>query len=139
VSRWLILAFVLTACRTVRESPTATGGRSPEAAVNAFLAAGKAQDLQAMAAIWGTRKGPARETMDRRQLEDREIVMVHMLCQDNSRIVGKTPGRDGAQIVRVEMTRGNNAVTVNFTTVEGPNARWYVEEFEIDKMLPVCR
>jgi len=43
--------------------------------VDQFLAAVKAQDLQAMSVVWGTSKGPARDQLERSELEKREIIM----------------------------------------------------------------
>ncbi|HMA20470.1 MAG TPA: hypothetical protein VKO87_06675, partial [Gemmatimonadaceae bacterium] len=42
-------------------SSNVTGGSSPRSAVDAFLTAVKAQDLQGMSVIFGTNRGPARD------------------------------------------------------------------------------
>jgi hypothetical protein len=117
-----------------------TGATSPEAAVTSFIAAGKAQDLQAMSAVWGTPRGSVRATMPRTQMEQRELILVRLLCQDQHRITGTSQGIDGRRVVHVELARGSNTLARRFTTVEGPGSRWYVEDVEIDDALQrFCR
>ncbi len=83
MKRIALLLLVAVACRsTPSYGNTATGERqlagaaSPREAVQSFLAAVKSQDLQAMSVIWGTSKGPARDQVDRAQLERRELIML---------------------------------------------------------------
>jgi hypothetical protein len=118
---------------------SATGASSPEAAVNAFIAAAKAQDLQAMSAVWGTARGPVRATMPRDEMDKRLIVMIGMMCQDSARTMSRSPAPQSMQFVRVEMKRAERAVQLNFTTVEGPSSRWYVWDFENSRLQAFCR
>lgn len=135
----VVLVLLSAACRGA-PSGLMTGAATPEAAVTAFIAAGKAQDLQAMSAVWGTNHGSVRETMPRADIERREMIMMRLLCQDQHRITGTSPGIGGQRIVNVELSRGSNALNRRFTTVEGPSGRWYVNDFEIDEALQrFCR
>src|SRR5262245_3387902 len=69
----IVVLLVFTACHrkvTVTSAPTATvdanaGAATARDALQKFMAAGKAQDLQAMAEIWGSKSGSARANMDR--------------------------------------------------------------------------
>lgn len=134
-----VLLVLLAACHRGGVAGSATGASSPEGAVNAFLAAAKAQDLQAMSVVWGTTDGPVRATMPRDELDKREIIMIRLLCQADGRVVGKSPGPSGHQLVRVELKRATAAVEVNFTTVQGPRSRWYVLDFENSRLQALCR
>src|SRR5690349_1255119 len=83
------LLVVLAACGhsapSTNPSPSAmpasavstTGALEPRGAVLAFIAAVHDQDLQRIAAVWGTKDGSVRETgMSREELERRELVML---------------------------------------------------------------
>ena len=136
------LLVVVAACHSGATPAPTSGASSPTAAVNAFLAAGKAQDLQAMGAVWGTAKGPARTGLSGVELanyEKNELIMVHLLCQDQSRIVGESQAPMGNRTVTVELKHGSNTATLDFTTVVGPASRWYVGNFQIEKLQGLCR
>ena len=89
-----IIAFVmvLAACGPKTTGPL-TGAPAPRTALEQFLAAVRAQDLQAMSIIWGSEKGPARDLIERRELEKRELVMQCMLSDDRFRILMRGPDR----------------------------------------------
>ncbi|MGH7621426.1 MAG: hypothetical protein ACREMU_03720, partial [Gemmatimonadaceae bacterium] len=73
----IALAVVLTgACGGSGSSHgQLTGAAAPRLAVEQFMAAARAQDLQAFSAIWGSEKGSARDIVPRDQLEKRELTM----------------------------------------------------------------
>jgi hypothetical protein len=137
VKRLLIVLLVLSACRPI-PSTVVTGASSPEGAVDAFIKAAAAQDLQAMGAVWGTARGAARETIERSELERRELIMIRLLCQEEFRVVSAAPGVDGRRALRLDMTRAGRTVPVTFTTIQGPGARWYVEDVEVAKLQELC-
>lgn len=103
-----------------------------------FFAAVHAQDLQAMGAVWGTTAGPARETMDRTELEKREVILQCYFNFDTFRILSTQPAQEGRQVVRVELTRGGKTRTPTVFTVPGPNGRWYVENLDIAAVRDFC-
>jgi hypothetical protein len=134
-----VVVLLLAACRGA-PSGLMTGASSPEAAVTAFIGAAKAQDLQAMASVWGTNKGSVRETLSRAEIERRELILIRLLCQDEFRIVRKEPGLDGQQFVHVELMRRGGTLARRFTTVTGPGDRWYVYDFPVDDVIQqFCR
>lgn len=144
MKRWIVVTLGLTAAcggGTAGGGPTpaAVGAATPEAAVTAFLAAAKDRDLQAMSVVWGTAKGPARETMARAELERRELIMMQVLCPEQSRVVERQPGEAGKVVLRMELSRPGMTKTPRFTTVAGPGGRWYVEDFEIASLQDFCR
>ncbi|HKS07024.1 MAG TPA: hypothetical protein VJR92_11975 [Gemmatimonadaceae bacterium] len=135
-----VLLISVAAChRGTAPTGSGTGAGSPEAAVNAFIAAAKAQDIQAMSTVWGTARGPVRATMPRDEMDQRLIIMMQLMCQEDARVVGKSPAPEGKQFVRVELKRGATAVQLNFTTVEGPSSRWYVFDFDNSRLQTFCR
>lgn len=135
-----ILAFVavLAACGPQTGGPL-TGAPAPRTAVEQFLAAVRAQDLQAMSIIWGTDKGPTRDQIERRELEKRELIMQCMFAHDRFRILDETGGAAGRRVFRVELTRGRIVRVTNFTTIQGPSERWYVESADIEPVKDLCR
>lgn len=136
-----ILLVALVACHrgTIGGGSAVVGAPGPDAAVNAFLAASKAHDLQGMSAVWGSDRGPARDYTPRADLESREQIMMRLLCHEQYRIAGRTQGSAGRQIVHVDLMRGPRTVTIDFTTVAGPGSRWFVENLELEKLQPFCR
>lgn len=138
--RKLVVALLLLgACRsagTPTPGSTTTGGSttgaaSPRSAVDGFLSSVKAQDLQAMSGYWGRRQGPARDAIPRDELEKRELIMQCYLTHDSYAVVSDLAGTDTKRVIRVAITRGPLTRETNFTTVQGPAGRWYVEEVDL--------
>ncbi len=116
-----------------------TGGASPRTAVEAFLTAVRAQDIQAMSVIFGTNRGPARDNMDRDELEKRLVILQCYFNHDKFRILRDLPGDAGHRIVVAEVTRGTNVRTPSFYTIAGPGGRFYVDNMEIAAVRDFCR
>jgi hypothetical protein len=135
-----IIAFVLVlaACGPKNTGPL-TGAPAPRTAIEQFLGAVRAQDLQAMSIIWGSEKGPARDLIERRELEKRELIMQCMLAHDRFRILNEGPGQAGKRVFRVELTRGPITRATNFTATQGPSERWYVESADLEPVKDLCR
>ncbi|MGI8510696.1 MAG: hypothetical protein ACR2MQ_15410 [Gemmatimonadaceae bacterium] len=139
----LVLALVgVSACQptppSTRASDTAPGAPTPEAAVQRFFNAARAQDLQAMSNVWGTSQGPARENMDRGELEKREVILQCYFNNDTYRILGVSPTAEGRRTVRVELARNGKTRTPTVYTVLGPSSRWYVENLDIAAVRDFC-
>ena len=137
----LLLMLVLPmACRPQGGS-SPIGAANSRAAVEAFLRAAKAQDLEAMSVIWGTQRGPVRDqsdVMDRREREQRMLVMMCYLNHDRYQILSETQG-ESSRTLAVQLTRGSMSRTTNFVTVRGPGDRWYVEQAQIQPLTDFCR
>lgn len=122
------------ACRSVparTSSGDQTGAPSPRAAVDRFLAAVRAQDLQALSVVWGTKSGPARDNIQREELEKREVIMTQCLSNDSASFVDDTPGLGGDHLVHFTLYRGSVTRTTLFTTQEDASSRWYVKEIDL--------
>ena len=137
--RKVALLFLLTACSSAgRNSGPLTGSPAPQLAAEQFLRAANAGDLQAMSAEWGTKDGPARESMDRTQLEKRLTILACYFKHDSARVVGEANGMGGHRDVRVELIKGNLKRLTTFYTIKGPSDRWYVENMDIASVRDFC-
>ena len=143
--KFVVALLLLGACHaagTPASSPSPdgrqTGAASPRAAVDAFLGAVKSQDLQAMSVIWGRDKGPARDAIERNELEKRELIMQCYLTHDSYRVLSDLTGEKGKRVFRVALTKGQLTRETNFTTVRGPAERWYVEEVDLAATADLC-
>ena len=147
----LLLAFlVLSACArsttttntgagAPSSGPALVGASSPRMAVEQFLAAVRAQDIQAMSVVFGTNHGPSRDNMEREQLEKRLIILQCYFNHDKYRILGESPGESGHRVFPVQLTRGRLEKTPRFYTVQGPGGRWFVDQMEIVAVKEFCR
>lgn len=141
----LLLTIALggvAACQPTPPSTRATdsspGAPTPEAAVQRFFNAARAQDLQSMSNVWGTSKGPARDNMDRAELEKREVILQCYFNNDSFRILGISPTSEGRRTARVELVRAGKTRTPTVYAVQGPSARWYVENLDIAAVRDMC-
>jgi hypothetical protein len=152
VMKKLSIALVLVAaCHSAAARPSqsvrpagapfgsATGGAtSGRAAVASFLAAVRNEDLQAMATVWGTTAGPARNTIPRDELEKRELIMICFLRHDRYQLVSDAESTAGQRRIEVEMEQGMLIRTTAFTVVPGPDGRWYVQAFDMEAVRDFC-
>ena len=132
--------FLLAACSSATRggSGALTGAAAPQLAVDAFLKAVNAKDLQAMSTVFGTKNGSARETMDHTELEKREVILACYFAHDSSRILGESPGLQGHRDVRVELKKGTLTRQTTFFTIKGPGDRWYVDNMDIAAVRDFC-
>jgi len=136
-----VLVFVTacaTASQTMPNNGQLTGGATPQLAVDQFLVAVRNRDLQAMSAVFGTNRGPARETMDRTELEKREIILACYFNNDSYRTLGEQSGQAGHREVQVELKRGAQTRQSTFYTIKGPGDRWYVDNMDIASVRDFC-
>lgn len=153
MKKFLLVMLALSACSrattTTTTSPAGTtttttgpqlvGASSPRLAVEQFLTAVRAQDLQAMSVVFGTSNGPSRDNMDREQLDKRLIILQCYFNHDKSRMLGETPGEGGHRIFTVELTRGRLVKSPRFYAIKGPGERWFVDNMEIAAVREFCR
>lgn len=133
-----VLVAVLAGCRAgaVGTDPGAVGS---EQAVAQFLAAARAQDLQAMSAVWGNAEAPTRDRVERQELERRLLIMMCHLKHDESRIGPAQVGEAGRILHAVDLKQGAKEAATTFKTVRNTRSgRWYVEEFDIQPLIPLC-
>ena len=160
MKKTLLALFLLTACTRAATTTTTTtgpvgapapapaagapvsniaGGATPAAAVEQFLNAVRAQDIQAMSVNFGTSRGPSRDNMNRDELEKRLIILQCYFNHDKFRILREYPGDDSHRVVVVELTRGSNVRNPSFYTIAGPGGRFFVDNMEIAAVRDFCR
>ena len=129
----LLLVLAAAACKTVpvRETASMTGGATPREAVDRYLAGARAQDIQAVGAVFGNAQGPLREQADRPMVERQLLIQLQCMRHDKAVISEPVTGAGGVQIFTVDLTQGTLKASPHFTVVRGPSSRWYVEVFEI--------
>lgn len=139
----VVLLLLLGACPksggyTGPKASASTGAPTPRAAVDGFLAAVHSQDLQAMSGYWGSERGPAREALARDVLEKRELIMQCYLSHDRYNVLNEMSGNKGRRVLRVSLSKGALTKETNFTAVQGPADRWYVEEVDLSNTAALC-
>lgn len=123
---------------TTAPASNQTGAADATGAVKSFLAAAKAQDLQALATVWGTPQGPARDVIPRDELEKREIFLLRCLAHDSYDVISDAQAPDGRRVYAVALKRRDLTRTSNFYSVLGPAGRWYVEKFDVEPLQDFC-
>ncbi len=130
----VLLIPLIAACASLGSAGSSTGAPSSGAAIAQFLAGANRKDLEAMAAVWGTARGPASKSMGRQELERRELIMMQCLAHEKSSLGASSPGEGGRIKIPVTLTAASRSASPVFTTVQGPHSRWYVENFDIDEL-----
>ena len=131
--------IALAACHSApRGGVNQPGAPTPALAVERFLGAAKAQDLQQLAMVWGTVKGPARDVVDKSQIERRELIMICYLNHDAYRVKSEAPAPEGKRAFTVELQRGSLARSTTVTTVKGPAERYFVEQVALEPLTDLC-
>jgi hypothetical protein len=130
--RWCVAALLLAACGggagpgAVRPAGTATE------AVQGFMQAVADSNLDKMAALWGTAKGPARRTHQPQDYQRRVAVMQAYLAHDDSRILSDTPdGVDTRHAVQVQIRRQACTWTVPFGAIKLNDGSWIVNQVDL--------
>jgi hypothetical protein len=130
----LLLLPIAAACASLAGGGSDSGASSPSAAIQQFLAAAKRQDLAAMALVWGTADGPAKKSMNQKELERREMIMMRCLPHEKASLGATAPGEAGRLRIPVELTLLTKSAKPVFTVVKGPHGRYFVENLELDQL-----
>ena len=136
----LVLTLFVMGCPKKQPPGPLTGAATPRAAVEQFMLAIRAQDLQAISSVWGNSKGPARDQgMTREELEKRTLLMVCFFTHDSYRITGLTSASTKKEYITAELTKGNLVRSAEFTVERGPSNRWYASVADISTLQDLCR
>lgn len=115
------------------------GASGPREALESFLQTVRSKDIQQMSLVWGTAEGPVRGRMERNEMEKRELLLQCYLRHDAFRVIDETKSTTGKVMFRVELAQGAVKRATNFTTVKGPEDRWFLEDVDISVMQDFCR
>ena len=103
-----------------------------------FLAAAQAQDVDAFGRAWGSANGPALGTWSREERERRGFILMKCLRHDRFQVLTETPSTAGERVLLVELHLRDLTASSNFTVVQGPGARWYVQGFKPEDLQSIC-
>lgn len=135
----MLLVLSVAGCRRGAVGSGAGGADSAQMAVVEFLNAARAQDLQAISAVWGNDESPTRERVERQELERRLLIIACHLRHDESRIGAPQLGEAGRTMFTARLTRGSVTADVPFTTVRNrKNGKWYVEDVDLRPAREIC-
>ena len=88
--------------------------------------------LDAMAALWGTDKGPAARTRQPPDYERRIVVMQSYLGHDDFRILSDAPdGSDARHAIQVQLRRQACTWTVPFTVIRLTDGAWIINQLDL--------
>ena len=137
--------LLLAACKTTTtvvtpSGPTpATAPSGARPALDEFLAAIRAKDLQALGGAWGDNTGAIRDNkrISRDELEKRELLLMCYFNHDSYKVEDDIAVAGGERRMTVALTRGTLTRKTDFFLVSGPT-RWYVRTGGIEPVRDLC-
>jgi hypothetical protein len=131
-----LLAIVTAGACVTRTVPADVNPVAPTLVIEQFMRAVNANDLDAMARLFGTRDGSVLRLDPRRQVEERMFAIASVLRHQDYVFDGDAiiPGRqDEAVQIMVRVTTPDQTAVVPFTMV---NARgnWLVEQIGLERL-----
>jgi hypothetical protein len=143
VRKLLIGLLLLAACTTRTTTvPATTQGPAPSGArpaLDAFLAAIRSKDLQALGANWGDKDGPIRDSkrITRDDLEKRELLLMCYFSHDGYTVLNDEAAASGERKMTVRLTKGTLSRTTDFLLARAPD-RWYVRSGNVEPVRDLC-
>ncbi len=141
--RFILATFAVVsvaACHH-RSGGSATAPSAPDETVRQFLAAVNAQDLDKMAALWGTESGPvAQSNASSADVRHQRLsIMQHLLQADSFRVqsIEAVPGHETHRRIEVELMRADRRATVPFILVPARTGGWLVSEIDLNSAMPL--
>ncbi len=144
--RFILATFAVVsvaACHRQSGGPVAPAPSAPDETVRQFLAAVNAQDLDKMALLWGTERGPVAESnassADVRH--QRLVIMQHLLQADSFRVqsIEAVPGHETHRRIEVELMREDRRATVPFVLVPARSGGWLISEIDLNSAMPLSQ
>jgi len=136
-----VAALAFAACHG-QTAAVAPAPLAPEQTLAEFLAAVNANDLNRMALLWGTQRGPSTISNHSKPevQHQRLVIMQHALVTDSFHIEADdpVPGRAHARRIQVTLMRNNRRVLVPFTLVVARTGGWLIQDFGLDAALPLA-
>ena len=137
---FLLLAAACTTRSTTlpssRPGPVPSGARP---ALDAFLGAIRAKDLQALGANWGDKDGAIRDSkrISRDELEKRELLLMCYFSHDSYTVLNDEMAAGGERKMTVRLTKGTLSRTTDFLLASAPE-RWYVRTGNVEPVRDLC-
>jgi hypothetical protein len=119
---------------------TAPSPSAPAETVERFVAAVNANDLDAMATLWGDEQGPSNvTTRNSRTVRIRQLTIFQRLLQSDTHQIVETDVADQMKPrVSVLFTRGGRRFTVPFTLVRSRYGGWLVQQMDLTPAMPAA-
>lgn len=133
----LVLALGL-ACRP-QTPKQLTGAPTPKAAVDQFMLAVRAQDIQALTTVWGNSKGPARDQFPAEEINMRRQLMFCYFNHDSYTVTGQTAVSGKKSVVLADIKKGTMVRTAEFVVEKGPSNRWYASVIDVTPLKDLCQ
>ena len=130
--RWIAAAALLAACGGGGGAGQVHPSNTASAAVQNFMRAVADSNLDAMASLWGTAKGPAARTKQPPDYDRRIVVMRSYLVNDDWRVLSDTPeGSEDRHAVQVQLRRQACTWTVPFGVIRLADGSWIVNQIDL--------
>lgn len=133
--RRLALAMVVVFAACTRTKVMSVGpSAAPAVVAAAFMQAVADGNLEHMAQLWGTNKGPAAVTGSPSDYQRRIAVIQLYLRGSTHRVVGDgpVPGGGDRRLVTLELTRGGCVRQVPFTMIRTKDGTWLVNAVDLN-------
>ena len=139
----LLAAAAMAACvsRTIESTPSQSPPDSsvaPALALEQFLRAANASDLDTMSRLFGTKDGPWAANVNDVDADRRMLMFASVLKHEDYLILGDAlvPGRrNEATQLNVRLTREGKNTDVPFVMVWAGGLGWMVEQFDIQRLI----
>jgi hypothetical protein len=130
---WFAAALLLTACGGGSSGSSAVHpSNTPAAAVESFLQAVADSNVDRMAALWGTARGPAATTHMPSDYERRVVIMQHYLRHETARIVSDVPeSTEDRHDIQVELRRQLCTWVIPFVAIKSADGAWIVNQVDL--------
>lgn len=134
----LSLALVMVAGCVKKEVQTMPNlGVGPSLVIEQFMRAVNAKDLDGMANLFGTKKGPVAKQWPKQEVEKRMFILAQELKHNDFNVTGEqmVPGRsDVATRVMVQIVIEDQKVNVPFTLVRYGKQGWLIEDIKLEAL-----
>jgi hypothetical protein len=131
----LLIGLVPGAAPLSAQTASPQAQAQSETAVQSLMQAVADSNLDKMAELWGTSKGPASQTHQPTDYGRRLFIMQAYLRGAGYRILSNSRdgNNDNRRVLQVEMTRNGCTKIVPFTTIRA-GQRWLVEAVDLDAL-----
>jgi hypothetical protein len=127
---------ILCACASSAPAPREPG-LAPTMTIERFLRAANQNDLDTMAALFGTKEGSVARSWSRKEIDDRMFLLASLLRHSDYSISAEqiVPGRrDVATQYTVSLVLQQGPVQVPFTMVRFGDNQWIIEQIGIERI-----
>jgi hypothetical protein len=135
----VLVLLGLSACApALRPPPAGPGAPAAAAAVERFLQLAADGDFVEMGWVFGNERGPVIQQRPRAEVERWMHTLSQVLQHRTYSLRGESaiPGRMGKAVqIDVSLRTAEREHQVPFTAVQGPGGRWFVEQFDIERIL----